>query len=278
MLARHWRANALGTVDARKTSTMTNSRASGLLVVLLGLTLVSSCGSGSSSSQQVSELRHDDEIQFCCRAEFPPGQQRHQCVLDAQGGDGICATCSTLRAPCDAGHPCCSDFVCSSGGVCVQRPPACMPDGALCSSVSPCCSRAGCVNGFCGGACVLDGVACDPDRVCCSSGSTCKNNEGVCGGVVCRALGQSCGGPGGLECCSGSLCAGLCRTQGGSCSDVGIICNAVPNGCCSGSTCVGGTCAVAVGCYPPGQDCLLDHECCSGICSLNLPSSRGNCL
>jgi hypothetical protein len=43
---------------------------------------------------------------------------------------------------------------------------------------------------------------------------------------------------------------------------------------------VNGKCTVAVGCYPPGQDCESFAECCSGVCApVPAPgATRGSCL
>jgi hypothetical protein len=150
-----------------------------------------------------------------------------------------------------------------------------MPDGALCSSVSHCCSNQSCKDGFCGGACILDGVACDPAHPCCSTGSSCA--EGVCGGVACVPLTQACNLTT-LQCCDGTFCiSGRCVTQSGGCSNFGDGCDVSGGGCCSGLTCgANGTCVVAVGCYPPGQDCFPNSPCCSGVCALS--GTRGHCL
>jgi hypothetical protein len=119
-------------------------------------------------------------------------------------------------------------------------------------------------------------VACDPTRPCCSTGSSCT--EGVCGGVACLPLTQACS-LSGVPCCDRTFCLyGRCATQSGGCANFGDPCNVVPGGgCCSGLTCgANGTCVVAVGCYPPGQDCDQPSKCCSGVCVLS--GWRGYCL
>ncbi len=227
----------------------------------------------------------------CCTGSCTNGTCREAtCVAAGSScgaGDTCCSgsctngtCCQRLGNSCNASNPCCSGMVCSPQGQCVQPQPACMPDGGICSSQIPCCSGAPCVNGLCGGACILDGAACDSSHPCCSSGSACT--DGVCGGVACIPLGQLCGSLPGLTCCDGNRCGGFgaCRTQGGSCADVGMTCDAVGNGCCSGSTCVAGHCTVVTGCYPSGQYCNTNgggQPCCSGTCVI--PTGVvGHCL
>ena len=66
------------------------------------------------------------------------------CCSGPCGGNNVCGgpACIGITLPCDGTVPCCDGpTVFCTGGICNAPPPACVPDGQLCTPPQKCCAR-----------------------------------------------------------------------------------------------------------------------------------------
>jgi hypothetical protein len=198
-----------------------------------------------------------------CRASFPPGRKRNQCVKDARDGTGPCYECGP--AATGPHRPICRGVCCAAGEVCSKGQCVCSPDPAevtcqgQCGEVVNNCGQAvDC--GSCGPQCAAPGNACAAHEECCGY-SNCNN------GVCCRPPALPCASD--AECCFGGCINGFCRA---SPKPPAPECHRAED-CARGTYCFVGDCALGHGCpfeetEEPGLCCYSPSEgrICDGAC------------
>jgi hypothetical protein len=164
-----------------------------------------------------------------CSSESLPADNTYD-TEDSLKDDGHCIRRGrTCRA---GGTHCCTGYCADTGyGVALCHAP--LTDGSACRSNLQCQSK-NCSNDVCSPVCGAVGASCDSSSACCSGfcqleqvyspnwrtcqapqpdGAYCQGDNEcvshscvnyVCGGVTCKALGDSCKAD--SDCCSGSYC------------------------------------------------------------------------
>lgn len=196
----------------------------------------------------------------CPTTDVCTAQGTCMCVPDCTGKvcgpDGCGGTCGACGAPdvCDGGACCtpdCAGKACGSdgcGGTCGS-----CASNQVCNATNQCqcqpsCAGKNCGPDGCGGMC----GSCSGAAVC-NSGSCCTPN---CAGKNCGSDG--CGGTCGS-------CGGVC--QSGVCCQETVPCSGDYD-CCGNRKC-GLYTAQCYTCFPLGEFCGANSDCCTGACNSN---------
>jgi hypothetical protein len=191
------------------------------------------------------------------------------------GGGGI--NCVGIGEACEANVECCGGKACEPDGAGGKRctdTSFCVAGGGACDQASECCSLS------CNGSCQTDGGLCKPADTDCASDQECCSNicDGTCQklGTACATLGEVCSSEGVDQDCCSLNCQNfgsgsdpdLRCARSSSCGARGEIC-VVDNDCCSG-VCDGGRCPTQSqvgGQRFAGEPCLKDSDCASYACA-----------
>jgi len=202
--------------------------------------------------------------------------------------DGQCAAapepveCIAAGEPCKGvGRACCDGRVCASGQGGMTDVACYVPKTGACTTRTDCVYGMACVGGRCAPPAPVEqlGGACDAaaQQLCAYSGATCAayTEPGAPGGTYCTLpVGMTCTGDPDCTCykcfypngwaSGGSRSGRASANTKACCYPSGQACQN-DNQCCTGLSCVNGTCGGTI-CTPPGGDCTAT-PCCDGTCS-----------